>query len=98
MPPGDREMAYADARAAWRHYLAHDNGGRGVVLIGQSQGAFMLKRLIMEEIEGKPAQKQLVSALLPGTDLAVPAGRDVGGDFKSVPLCRASSQTGKNGN
>ena len=94
LPPGDRNLAYADVHAAWRHYLARDNGGRGVVLIGQSQGAGMLKRLIAEEIEGKPAQKLLVSALLPGTDLAVPAGRDVGGDFKSVPLCRASSQTG----
>jgi hypothetical protein len=29
-----------------------------------------------------------------GTRLAVPAGKDVGGDFKSVPLCHAPSQTG----
>ena len=34
-----RELAYHDVRAAWRDYLAHDNDGRGVVLIGHSQGA-----------------------------------------------------------
>lgn len=93
-PPGDQEMAYGDARAAWLHYLAHDNDGRGVVLVGQSQGATILKRLIQEEIEGKPAQRLLVSALLPGTTVAVPPGRDVGGDFKAIKLCRASGQTG----
>ena len=42
--PVDFELPYEDVRAAWRHYLAHDNGGRGVVLIGHSQGARILAR------------------------------------------------------
>ena len=29
----NREMAYADVKAAWEHYLANDNGGRGVVTV-----------------------------------------------------------------
>jgi Protein of unknown function (DUF3089) len=56
----DRELAYQDVRDAWNHYLAHDNGGRGVVLIGHSQGSGVLTRLIRDEIEGKPAARQLV--------------------------------------
>ena len=32
-------LAYGDVLAAWRDYLAHWNHGRGVVLIGHSQGA-----------------------------------------------------------
>jgi hypothetical protein len=90
----DRELAYQDVRDAWNHYLAHDNGGRGVVLIGHSQGSGVLMRLIRDEIEGKPAARQLVSAILAGTNVPVPDGADVGGAFRSTPLCRAPDQTG----
>jgi hypothetical protein len=86
---------YADIRDAWRVYLAHDNHGRGVVLIGHSQGAILLTRLIAEEIDGKPAQKLLVSAYLAGDlGFSVPAGKDVGGTFKTIPLCRSDGQFG----
>ena len=30
---------YLDVLDAWNYYLAHENGGRGVVLIGHSQGS-----------------------------------------------------------
>ncbi len=91
---GDLDLAYGDVRDAWRYYLAHDNGGRGVVLIGHSQGSRHLARLLHEEIDGKPIQQRIVSALLTGWAVAVPTGRDVGGDFATLPLCRASTQTG----
>lgn len=94
MPRGDQEMAYGDVAKAWAYYLAYDNRGRGVVLVGHSQGSSILRRLIAEQIDSKPAQKLMVSALLAGTNLSVPPGRDVGGQFKSVPLCRRPSQTG----
>ena len=90
----DRNLAYRDVRAAWNDYLARDNGGRGVVLIGHSQGAGHLKRLIAEEIEGKPVQSRIVSALIIGHNLMVPTGKDVGGDLKRMPLCRSATQTG----
>ena len=90
----DRELPYADIRAAWRDYLAHDNRGRPFVLIGHSQGSLLLKRLVAEEIDGKAVQARMLAAILPGTGIAVPAGGHVGGDFKSVPLCRAAAQTG----
>ena len=86
--------AYDDVRDAWNYYLAHANAGRGVVLIGHSQGSGMLTQLIRNEIDGKPAQAHLVSAILMGTSLVVPAGADVGGDFKSVPLCHSANQLG----
>lgn len=89
-----RAMAYGDVAAAWRHYLKHDNKGRGVVLIGHSQGSGMLTQLIKDEIDGKPTESQLVSALLLGSNVAVPKGKDVGGAFQSVPLCKSASQTG----
>ncbi|MHB1140035.1 MAG: DUF3089 domain-containing protein, partial [Microthrixaceae bacterium] len=36
------DTSYPDVLDAWRQYMAHDNGGRGVVLVGHSQGAAML--------------------------------------------------------
>jgi hypothetical protein len=92
--PVDLELRYTDVRDAWRHYLAQDNGGRPFVLIGHSQGSGLLKRLIAEEIEGKPAARQMLSAMLAGHNVMVAAGKDVGGDLQSTPLCRSAGQTG----
>ena len=92
--PVDFKLPYEDVRAAWRHYLAHDNEGRPVVLIGHSQGARILARLIAHEIEGKPEQRLLAGALILGFDVEVPEGKDVGGTFKTIPLCRAAGQSG----
>ena len=89
-------LGYEDVRAAWRYYLAHDNAGRGVVLIGHSQGTVILTELIRKEIDGAPVQSRLVSALLIGGPggVLVPRGRDAGGTFAHMPLCRAATQTG----
>ncbi|WCT72282.1 DUF3089 domain-containing protein [Sphingomonas naphthae] len=86
---------YDDVKAAWNWYLEHENKGRGVVLIGHSQGSILLRQLMREEIDGKPIQRRLVSALLAGNlDLTVKKGRDRGGSFQSIPLCRREGQTG----
>jgi hypothetical protein len=92
--PADRALGYNDVVDAWQDYLKHDHHGRGVVLIGHSQGSGVLTQLIRNEIDGKPIQSKIVSALLLGTNVAVPSGKDVGGAFKNLPLCRAADQTG----
>lgn len=90
----NRGSGYDDVRAAWNDYLARDNNGRGVVLIGHSQGAMVLTRLMSEEIDGQPVQGRLVSAILLGTTVPVPKGKDMGGAFQRIPLCRAADQIG----
>jgi hypothetical protein len=90
----DRGVGYDDVRDAWKYYLEHDNKGRGFVLISHSQGSFVLMRLVREEIEGKPAQAQMVSGLILGAPMAVAKGKDVGGAFKTIPLCHSATQTG----
>ena len=86
--------AYGDVRAAWIEYLAKYNKGRPFVLVGHSQGSWMLQTLIAQEIEGKPIARQMQLAIIPGFNVLVPQGRLVGGTFKSTPLCSKPGQTG----
>jgi hypothetical protein len=87
--------AYADVLSAWQDYLAHSNHGRPFVLIGHSQGAYLLTKLIRTEIDRTPALRgRLLSAILLGANVTVPVGRDVGGDFTAVPACRRPGQRG----
>ncbi|WP_374668685.1 DUF3089 domain-containing protein [Ramlibacter sp.] len=88
------ELPVADVQAAWRHYLARDNQGRGVVLIGHSQGSRMLTELLKRDVEGQPAQRRVVSALLIGSNVLVPTGADTGGTLRSMPVCTSGTQTG----
>jgi hypothetical protein len=90
----DRALGYNDVLDSWNHYLQHDNNGRGVVLIGHSQGSGVLTQLIRSEIDGKPVSSKLISALLLGTSLAVPKGKDAGGAFQHIPLCHSATHTG----
>src|SRR5258708_5563989 len=92
--PMDRALTYNDVLDAWNYYLEHDNHGRGVVLIGHSQGSGVLTQLIKNEIDGKAVQSRIISALLLGTSLPVPKGKDVGGAFQHMPLCHSAKQTG----
>jgi hypothetical protein len=60
-------VQYDDVRDAWQHYLKNDNQGRGVVLIGHSQGAFILEALIANEIDGKPVETVSVNPRPPSS-------------------------------
>ena len=89
-------MAYGDVLAAWRDYLAHYNHGRGVVLIGHSQGAYVLKHLVTTVIDRSASQRRrLVSAILLGGQVhagSTSTGR--GGDFAHVRPCATRTAIG----
>ena len=87
-------MAYADVRAAWRHYLQNHNKGRPFVLVGHSQGTIHLSQLLASEIEASPAAERMLSAILLGFNVEVPEGKLVGGSFKKTPLCTRVGETG----
>jgi Protein of unknown function (DUF3089) len=88
-------QTYGDVLTAWRDYLERHNRGRGVVLIGHSQGTYHLRRLIAEEVDPRRAmRRKLVSALLLGGNVTVRAGEDAGGDFQRIRACRSARQLG----
>lgn len=93
--PNAGEVAYADVLDAFKEYIANQSEGRGFILVGHSQGSGILRRLIAEEIETRPAlMSRFISAHIPGTNVLVPTGRDVGGSFQKVPACRNANQLG----
>ncbi|MEO1016013.1 MAG: DUF3089 domain-containing protein [Pseudomonadota bacterium] len=89
--PTNRAMRYADARDAWRAYLANHNEGRGVILIGHSQGANLLKELVEREIAGEAAQERIVSVMAIGGDIALDTETGAFGPFAP---CETADETG----
>jgi hypothetical protein len=84
-----------DVQGAWAYYLQNYNQGRGVVLVGHSQGTILLQQLIAKSLDGTASQALLVSAFLAGDpSLGVPSGGVVGGTFAHIPTCAAAAQTG----
>ena len=93
-PQAAFQIAYASAETAWQAYLADENHGRGVVLIGHSEGASILQELLAKVIDPEVSQQRLlVSAILPGTDIPVPHGVSWG-PFLHTPVCSSPSQIG----
>ena len=58
--PDAQQIAYGDVLAAWKTYLRKYNQGRGVVLIGHSQGTFVLRELIHQV--DRPEARRCASA------------------------------------
>lgn len=88
----DGAMAAGDVKAAWEHYLANHNDGRGVVLVGHSQGSRMLMQLLSDMTD--PAQRDLIVSAMPiGFNVNRSAdGRS--GDFAWMPVCESADQAG----
>ncbi|MDX3108659.1 DUF3089 domain-containing protein [Nonomuraea angiospora] len=101
--PPDFETGYQDLKQAFQYYWDHDNHDpatgkrRGVVMLGHSQGAFDLTRLLQEEFDGNAGHtRQLVAAYILGADVRVPLNAPAGGGtdpvstFQHLPACTGS--------
>lgn len=100
-PPPEEEfrraawIAYRDVRDAFLLYMRRFNRGRGFILVGHSQGSYLLTQLIRRQVDRAPrVRRRLVSALLLGGNVTVRKGRPAGGSFRNVPVCESRSQTG----
>jgi hypothetical protein len=90
----DRERGYKDVRRAFRTYLKRFNNGRGVVLIGHSQGTVVLRALLHDQVDGHPGvQRRIISAILLGGNVLVDEGKRSGSDLKSLGACKRDDQT-----
>jgi hypothetical protein len=91
-------IAFADVLAAFRWYLAHSQGeqaGRKIVLLGHSQGAEMVVRLLRAVFDDDPAMRARLLVAMPiGGDVDVPKGKATGGTFANIPPCADPDQLG----
>jgi hypothetical protein len=90
-----RDIAYNSALGAWNDYLENYNDGRGVIIVGHSQGSSHMSRLMAEEIDDDASVRdRMISAIIPGANVYVPKGGVVGGQFQNIPACETGDQTG----
>jgi len=88
-------VAASDVVDAFVHYMGTMNGGRKVVLIGHSQGAEMVRRLLERFFDGDPGMRERLLLALPiGGHLEVAPGQTTGGSFANLPVCSRPGETG----
>ena len=89
---GDMLVRYLDVKNAWEHYLAHHNEGRGVVLMGHSQGAAMIQELLAKHINHTAEIDLIVSAAAIGFN--TPVAPDGTAFNMGLPICQNADQAG----
>lgn len=93
--PAETVTAYDSIKAGFEDFLTHELNGRPFVVIGDSQGAAMLDLLLARLVDNVPAlRSRLVSAIILGGNVEVPAGHLVGGTFQHIPACSRLGETG----
>jgi alpha-beta hydrolase superfamily lysophospholipase len=91
----NQSIAYDSLLSGWESFLADYSDGRPFILIGHSQGAAMVIRLVESQIDHNAALRaRLVSAIILGGNVQVPTGKLVGGSFANIPACTAATETG----
>ena len=88
-------LALASVEAAWRDFLRRHDPSHRIVLIGHSQGAAMLVRLIRAQIDPDAAgRRRIALVVLLGANVTVARGRTTGGSFTHLPLCTRTGEAG----
>ena len=85
------EMRYADVIDSWNSYMTEQNQGRGVVLIGHSQGAGMIYDMLKSDIVGTPSQAQLIAVHSIGFPTTIDPAT---GKAAGLPVCKSAQETG----
>jgi hypothetical protein len=88
-------VAFADIERAFAEYLAHADPSRKVALIGHSQGAEMVNRLLRRFFDDDPAMRDRLLLAMPiGGDVDTLAGTTRGGTTKNIPTCTRPDESG----
>ena len=87
----DMAIRYSDVKGAWDDYMENHNDGRGVVIIGHSQGSSMIQELVQKDIMGSDAEDSVISLMPIGMTTHVDAET---GNFGPYEPCTTKDQTG----
>ena len=83
-------LAFSDVERAFDQFVAGLPAGEPIILVGHSQGALHLMRLLRQRVAGKPLADRIVAAYVVGWPLSVTT--DVPG--LGLPPCRSPDQAG----
>ena len=83
------DLAYGDVSAAFDEFL-REAGNRPIILVGHSQGALQLERLLREKVAGKRVAKRVIAAYVVGWPISTAADLPALG----LPACAAPDQAG----
>lgn len=93
--PKARRIAQRDIDRAFDDYLARHNDGRPFLLLGHSQGSFVLSEVVRTRIDPSPRLRaRLVSVMLIGGGPWLAPGSTTQGTFSNVPPCTDPDQAG----
>jgi hypothetical protein len=84
------DLAYGDITAAFDSFLANVPAGRPIVLVGHSQGAYHLRRLIADRIAGRRLARRMAAAYVIGWPVSLEHDLPLMG----LPACAAPDQSG----
>ncbi|MDE2620273.1 MAG: DUF3089 domain-containing protein [Sphingomonadales bacterium] len=84
------DLAYGDVRQAFAAFLAAIPADQPIVLAGHSQGALHLKRLLRDEVAGKPLARRIAAAYVIGWPVSLRHDLPAMG----LPACTAPAQAG----
>ena len=80
-------LAYSDVKAAFEVYLKKYNKGRPIIIAGHSQGTTHCRLLLKDFFDGKPLQKQLIAAYIPGIGIKK-------NEYKTIQVMTKPNETG----
>jgi len=79
---------------AFVHYMGQWNKGRKVVLVGHSQGAQMVVRVLQRFFDDDPLMREKLLLAMPiGSPIDTASGAAAGGTFKHLPVCTKPGET-----
>lgn len=89
------EVAFSDVQDAFAHYIGQHNQGRKIVLLGHSQGAFMVVELLRRLFDrDEPLRSRLLVGMPIGGRVEVAPGERSGATFVDLPLCSSADEIG----
>lgn len=88
--PKALDAAYADIAQAFDAFIAKVPQSQPIVLVGHSQGAYLLRRLIHDKIAGTPLARRVAAAYLIGWPISLEHDLPAMG----LPACSAPDQAG----
>ncbi|MDR7102428.1 DUF3089 domain-containing protein [Croceicoccus sp. BE223] len=83
-------LAYRDVAQAFDFFAASIGKDQPIVLVGHSQGALLLKRLLAERIKGTPMANRVIAAYIAGWPVSMERELTMMG----LPACATANQPG----